>query len=488
MKAQNSVEEMHKIFQEAPEARRALLENYSNLHKVAEYCEKNYLQSDDKKAALEETKAFTTQSLASVAYQISTLASKVLTLLDAQAADMRHIESSVNLLSQSVDMYQEKVYRREIGSFTAIKRLPRSQKIIAPTTQEERAKYTRKPIMYSSLDNVGHGVKESGTQLGRTGTMNRKTVNRDPQGTLGRGTRQPEPVQCPMVPSLTKCVSVTSLSDRASSSSFGIAVPPPVIPPTPSMADVASPQTDEVLPPPPPPPVDPASEPISVVPAPPLLTGFSGLDGLSSPDTPDFLPPPPSALSGLIPPPTAPPPPPPLEDELTFARLPLLSSKLSRGQQGPDRPCERRHPARSQLPHPVGQSLSVSSWCTLIIPPHPSYPPPVAPPAPQIPLTRLATWFLEHKSDFTAPPPDELFEFNSTEPPLPPPVDYDTDAPANYLEKVVALYSYTGSREDDLTFQEGDVIYVMKKNPDGWYEGVLNNVTGFFPGNYVQLA
>uniref|UniRef100_A0A8C4SJN2 ABI gene family member 3-like n=1 Tax=Erpetoichthys calabaricus TaxID=27687 RepID=A0A8C4SJN2_ERPCA len=80
--------EMQKIFQEAPEARRALLENYSNLHKVAEYCEKNYLQSDDKKAALEETKAFTTQSLASVAYQISTLASKVLTLLDAQAADI----------------------------------------------------------------------------------------------------------------------------------------------------------------------------------------------------------------------------------------------------------------------------------------------------------------------------------------------------------------------------------------------------------------
>ncbi|XP_051792362.1 ABI family, member 3a isoform X2 [Erpetoichthys calabaricus] len=414
MKAQSSVEEMQKIFQEAPEARRALLENYSNLHKVAEYCEKNYLQSDDKKAALEETKAFTTQSLASVAYQISTLASKVLTLLDAQAADMRHIESSVNLLSQSVDMYQEKVYRREIGSFTAIKRLPRSQKIIPPTTQEERAKYTRKAITYSSLDNVGHGVKESGTQLGRTGTMNRKAVNRDPQGTLGRGTRQPEPVLCPMVPSLTKCISITSLSDRASSSSFGIAVPPPVIPPTSSMADVAPPPTDEVLPPPPPPPVDPASEPISEVPAPPpappLLTGFSGLDGLSSPDTPDFLPPPPSALSALIPPPTAPPPPPPLEDELTS------------------------------------------------------------------------------ESDFTVPPPDELFEFYSMDPPLPPPVDYDTDAPANYLEKVVALYSYTGSREDDLTFQEGDVIYVMKKNPDGWYEGVLNNVTGFFPGNYVQLA
>lgn len=50
--------------------------------------------------ALEETKNFTTQSLASVAYQISTLANSVLSLLNAQTNQLRHMESSINLIGQ----------------------------------------------------------------------------------------------------------------------------------------------------------------------------------------------------------------------------------------------------------------------------------------------------------------------------------------------------------------------------------------------------
>lgn len=51
---------------------------------------------------------------------------------------------------------------------------------------------------------------------------------------------------------------------------------------------------------------------------------------------------------------------------------------------------------------------------------------------------------------------------------------------------MVAIYDYVAIRNDELSFQENSVIYVIKKNEDGWYEGVLNGITGLFPGNYVE--
>ncbi|KAI5644393.1 variant SH3 domain-containing protein [Phthorimaea operculella] len=58
--------------------------------------------------------------------------------------------------------------------------------------------------------------------------------------------------------------------------------------------------------------------------------------------------------------------------------------------------------------------------------------------------------------------------------------------PKNYIEKVVAIYDYYADKEDELSFQESSVIYVLKKNDDGWWEGVMDGVTGLFPGNYVE--
>ena len=51
---------------------------------------------------------------------------------------------------------------------------------------------------------------------------------------------------------------------------------------------------------------------------------------------------------------------------------------------------------------------------------------------------------------------------------------------------MVAIYDYARDKEDELSFQEGAIIYVIKKNDDGWYEGTMNNTTGLFPGNYVE--
>ena len=72
------------ITSEIPEGRQNLLDSYTNLERVAEYCENNYFQCDNKRAVMEETKGYTTQSLAGVAYQINTLAYNFLQMMVAR--------------------------------------------------------------------------------------------------------------------------------------------------------------------------------------------------------------------------------------------------------------------------------------------------------------------------------------------------------------------------------------------------------------------
>lgn len=59
------------------------------------------------------------------------------------------------------------------------------------------------------------------------------------------------------------------------------------------------------------------------------------------------------------------------------------------------------------------------------------------------------------------PPPMEMTMPEPPENPL---------IPKNYLEKVIAVYDYTQERDDELSFQENSLIYVLKKNDDGWWE------------------
>ncbi|XP_033494586.1 abl interactor 1a isoform X9 [Epinephelus lanceolatus] len=420
--------------EEIPAGKRALVESYQNLTRVADYCENNYVQAQDKRKALEETKAYTTQSLASVAYQINALANNVLQLLDIQASQLRRMESSINHISQTVDIHKEKVARREIGILTTNKNTSRTHKIIAPANMERPVRYIRKPIDYTVLDDVGHGVKwlkakqHGNNQSIRGGTLSRTNppTQKPPsppmsgRGTLGRNTsyKTLEPVKPPTVPNdymtsparlgsqhgqqhspgrtaslnqrqRTHSGSSGGSSSRENSGSSGIGIPIAV--PTPSIPNSG--------------PVPPMSAPPGAPPPPP--------------------PPPPPPMAGLGPP--APPPPPP---------LPIVADT-------------------------------------------PTPPPP--------------------------PPPDDIPMFDdSPPPPPPPPVDYEEEdaavvqysdpyadgdpqwAPKNYVEKVVAIYDYTKDKDDELSFMEGAIIYVIKKNDDGWFEGVSNGITGLFPGNYVE--
>ncbi|KAL6102333.1 uncharacterized protein ACO6RY_01961 [Pungitius sinensis] len=527
MKDQNVKEEVMKIMEGAPNARRALLENHDNLLSVADYCHSNYLQSGDCcMKALEETKNFTTQSLASVAYQINSLANSMLSLLEAQTNQLRHLESSINLIGQTVENHKEKVSRREIGVFTAVRRVPRSHKILhplqPPSGSQPRPPYSRQPISYQLLDSLGHGVKVSGKQADQTGTIRK-------HGASTRSTKPAEPVQCPVAPPV-------------SSSSFGKPVAPPTIPPAcqpPTDGDIItmllneapsfptlnefSAQDDEVTntstPPPPPPPHLPGVL-LNLLPPPPPQPPSEAVADYNAPP-----PAPPLSLETVVEESSFPPPsPPPPSDDDGFPSMPNEALELPAPPLFPQpnqevevsllarRSCRRRSPPAagslslrvrsspaSRCSHT--RSLFLPAVQSLMIPPPPSYPPPHAPPSfsssstllPRSPSSSQLCLpaHLKHL-DFelpATPPPfllDDLGGFNDLMPPLPPPVDHHTDAPDQYLEKVEALYSYEASKPGDLSLTEGDVVYLLLRRDDGWCEGYLHGNRGFFPGNYVQ--
>ncbi|XP_063777730.1 abl interactor 1 isoform X2 [Pseudophryne corroboree] len=485
--------------EEIPAGKRALIESYQNLTRVADYCESNYIQAPDKRKALEETKAYTTQSLASVAYQINALANNVLQLLDIQASQLRRMESSINHISQTVDIHKEKVARREIGILTTNKNTARSHKIIAPTNMERPVRYIRKPIDYTVLDDVGHGVKHGGNQAARTGTLTRTNppTQKPPsppmqgRGTLGRNTpyKTLEPVKPPTVPndymtsparlgsqhSPGRTASLTqrprthsgssggsSSRENSGSSSIGIpiAVPTPS-PPTvgPGLSGGPTPS-----PPPPPPPLPPPQPPPPVGGGSAPGSQFGSMTRQISRHNSTTS----SASSG------------------GYRRTPSVTSQFS-GQ-----------------PHINGGPLYSQNSISIASPP-----PPMPQLTPQIPLTGFVARVQENIADSPTPPPppppDEIPMFDdSPPPPPPPPVDYEEEeaavvqysdpyadgdpiwAPKSYIEKVVAIYDYSKDKEDELSFMEGSIIYVIKKNDDGWYEGVSNGVTGLFPGNYVE--
>ncbi|XP_022518438.2 abl interactor 1a isoform X4 [Astyanax mexicanus] len=474
--------------EEIPAGKRALLESYQNLSRVADYCENNYVQAQDKRKALEETKAYTTQSLASVAYQINALANNVLQLLDIQASQLRRMESSINHISQTVDIHKEKVARREIGILTTNKNTSRTHKIIAPANMERPVRYIRKPIDYTMLDDVGHGVKQHGNnQPVRGGTLSRTNppTQKPPsppmsgRGTLGRNTpyKTLEPVKPPTVPtdymtsparlgsqhspgrtaSLNQRPRTHSGSSGGSGSrenSGGSSIGIPIAVPTPSI-----PNSGPAV----------AQGP-GLGPAPMSQFGTISRQISRHNSTTSSV----SMVSATG----------------TYRRAPSVSSQFPLPQQ----------------PHVNGAAPQAYTQNSMSVAPPP---PPMPQLIPQIPLTGFVARVQENIADTPTPPPppppDDLPMFDeSPPPPPPPPVDYEDEdaavvhyndpyadgdpmwAPKTYIEKVVAIYDYSKDKEDELSFMEGAIIYIIKKNDDGWFEGVCNGVTGLFPGNYVE--
>jgi len=97
---------------------------------------------------------------------------------------------------------------------------------------------------------------------------------------------------------------------------------------------------------------------------------------------------------------------------------------------------------------------------------------------------------LDNAASMLPPPPRELM-LDDDEPLPPPPMAAMAATngdwrPRSFLERALVLYDYEASKEDELSLREQSVVYVLRKNEDGWYEGVCDGLTGLFPGNYVS--
>lgn len=299
--------ELEQILKEVPESLKALTENHQNLLNVAQYCSETYLQTSGGAEALSQTRLLLTQSLASVAFQVNSVAESLLQLLDLQGAQLRHLQGSVHQLGQSVEMHREKVARREIGSFTAQRRVPRCHKLLPPTQPRPRPPYSRQPINFQLLDAVGHGVKVGAKQAEHSTRKGGASFRSKPL----------EPLQCPTAPPAV--------------GSFGKPVAPPSVPsswqaPPPDDVIEPLPLSDITADAPPPPPEaanESPEEPLVQPPPPP-----NGSPGETQPliDSSEAAAPPPAPEG----PPLAPPPPPEAlpAPELETPPLPLEAPPL----------------------------------------------------------------------------------------------------------------------------------------------------------------
>ncbi|XP_051704232.1 abl interactor 2 isoform X28 [Oryctolagus cuniculus] len=420
--------------EEIPGGRRALFDSYTNLERVADYCENNYIQT--------------------------------------------------------VDIHKEKVARREIGILTTNKNTSRTHKIIAPANLERPVRYIRKPIDYTILDDIGHGVKwllrfKVSTQNMKMGGLPRTTppTQKPPSPPMsGKGTLGSSGSSGGSHPS-----SRSSSRENSGSGSVGV----PIAVPTPSPPSVfPAPAASAGTPPLPatsasaPAPLVPAAVPSSTAPDAAAGGAQTLADGFTSPTPPVSSAPPaghPVQFYSMNRPASRHTPP-TIGGSLPYRRPPSITSQTSLQNQINGGPFYNQNPVSLAPP-----------------------PPSILQVTPQLPLMGFVARVQENISDTPPPPPPaEEPVFDECPPPPPPPEDYEEEeaavveysdpyaeedppwAPRAYLEKVVAIYDYTKDKEDELSFQEGAIIYVIKKNDDGWYEGVMNGVTGLFPGNYVE--
>ncbi|KAM7537325.1 hypothetical protein Aperf_G00000076226 [Anoplocephala perfoliata] len=526
------------------ESRNALNRTGREIQQAAKYCSGNYLSAaaNGQNRAIDETMNYATRSLGTMIHHINQLATAFLALLDDRAEKMSEVEEKVAQLAMEVKIRREKVARKAIGSCTTSK-VP-VKCTLTKIPQDPPAEYVRRPIDYTLLDYIGRGTRtqepvmspygapvvhaQTLTRRGSTtthqmgihgNTMNPKAMGTKGEyaatsvaaseyqtGTVGRhagiyrsavmsqygnpygsqqqqqapqqvfvpGNRVHQPSVGPGAGGYASNSADPSRRPNRSSSNQPTRVAPSGYAPTGMHM----------------------TQPQQQIPAMPTSAGYASKQQFFAPT--DQRSPSHEQIQMQ--------PSPQQQQQVIYARqhsdsmagAPIqhhFPSQYSQPQQSAQMQQQQQQP--QQQPRPELKKMS-----PVDMPPPPNEMPSNA--RQQMPLqVDSGVGMMSHMqqqqqqqqqqqysqqssnvggvdlSRLQPSPMDQLRPRQQNDPPW---------APHHYIQKVITVYEYTADKSDELTFGENELIYVIKKNDDGWWEGIMmNGQTGLFPGNYVEV-
>nr|CAD7205111.1 unnamed protein product [Timema douglasi] len=85
------------------------------------------------------------------------------------------------------------------------------------------------------------------------------------------------------------------------------------------------------------------------------------------------------------------------------------------------------------------------------------------------------------------PPPKEVFLIEKEVPPHLPPRPLHLQGGDLKRPHGVALYDYPATHSDDLSFQAGDIVFLMRQVNADWMYGRVDSREGMFPTNFVEV-
>jgi len=461
-----------------------LRENAKDLPDLAQHIKASYNQISSADAAtrqqnLREAQAYCIGALASVASQVNVVASSMNDTFHMQLNDLTSLDSALSVQNLAVSQHEEQCGRQKIADLAVARKIVRYPKVVKlgndPVVHRPPQ---RLALRLDALDSVGKGgMNPSATVVATphkiaadntTAQRRQQSFRERPQA---QGGKPPPSATVPIIKKtpiygMVKAPKAPSISQPPPSNSQ----PPP---PTGGKPGAPPPGPPQGRPstgqrPPGPPPM--GAKP----PGPP-----PGAPGMRPPGPPPGAPPPPGMRTGSTPstgarPPPGPPPggmrppgPPPGGMKPPGPPPGAPGSRPPGPPPGPPMGGPPPGPPPGHIPVAASRPSPRTERKGMAIPP----PPPSEPPQDE----SLGLYEeIHHKPQTSHYDEDDL--------PPPPP---DEPVVATVCQ-AKALYDYNATQPDELTFVENEIIGIVQKNDDGWFEGIVGDRHGLFPGNYVE--